>query len=86
MIWMISFVMNKSDERDLLRSHLVSRGIETRPLFFPVNTMPMYNSEGLFFPNAEYLASRGINLPSWPELSDLQIKYICDAVISFFEP
>ena len=40
--WMVSLVVDKPQDRDLLRNALESNGVETRPLFYPVHTMPMY--------------------------------------------
>ena len=54
--------------RDRLRTELARHGIETRPLFHPVHTMPMYAAPGQRFAVAEDLAARGMNLPSWPGL------------------
>lgn len=83
--WMVSILVKQSEIRDPLRQHLARSGIETRPLFFPVHTMPIYLSGSECYPVAEDLASRGINLPSYPGLSDQQIHSICDEIINFFK-
>ncbi len=83
--WMCSIVVNESDERDALREYLKERGIETRPTFYPAHTMPMYSEKYQRFPVAEYIGWRGINLPSWPGLSDEQISYICDEIRQYYE-
>ena len=41
--------------------------------------MPVFYTEQLF-PVAEDLSNRGINLPSFPDLTDLEIKLICDII------
>jgi perosamine synthetase len=74
--WMCSILTRTAEGRDPLRARLAAAGIETRPLFHPVHTMPMYAGPALGFPVAEDLGSRGINLPSWPGLSDEQIDEI----------
>ena len=43
--WMCSILIDKIEDRELLRNHLSKNGIETRPLFYPVHTMPMYASK-----------------------------------------
>lgn len=73
--WMCSILVENPDLRDPLRQHLASKGIETRPLFYPIHTMSMYASNESF-PVAESLGARGINLPSWPGLKSQQIEWI----------
>ena len=43
--WMNSILTSSSIERDELRNHLRFNGIDTRPTFFPIHTMPMYKSD-----------------------------------------
>lgn len=74
--WMVSILVNSSRDRQNLQDYLMEEGIETRPLFYPVHTMPMYKEEQCF-PIAEDLGSRGLNLPSWPGLKNNEIRYIC---------
>jgi perosamine synthetase len=82
--WMCSILVDKPEDRDLLREYLDMRGIETRPLFYPVHTMPMYSEKYQRFINAEWLGWRGINLPSYPDLSEVQIKYICETIDEYY--
>lgn len=79
--WMCSILLDKKQNRDNLRKNLLEHGIETRPLFYPVHTMPMYsqyNEEE--FPVAEELSKRGINLPSWPSLTVDQIRFVAQQI------
>jgi perosamine synthetase len=82
--WMYSVVVG--DEfglsRDELRLKLREAGIDTRPFFYPVHTLPMYNT-GQSLPVAEHLGQRGINLPSGASLTADQIDYICDTIAQF---
>jgi perosamine synthetase len=82
--WMISLLVEDPPDRDRLRSHLRERGIETRPLFYPVHTMSMYANGQANFPVAENLARRGINLPSWPGLTAAQIETIVSGIADYF--
>ena len=82
--WMTSILVERADLRDPLRQHLAEAGIETRPLFYPVHTMPMHSRNFRRHPVAEDLAWRGINLPSYPGLSDQQVTTICDAIKAFY--
>jgi perosamine synthetase len=82
--WMISVLVARPELRDQLRAHLATDGIETRPLFYPVHTMPMYDRSYRRHPVAESLAWRGINLPSWPGLDDQEIARIAESMTRFF--
>lgn len=81
--WMCSILLGDASKRDELRSHLDKNGIETRPLFYPVHTMPMYAQKYERHKIAENLGWRGINLPSYPALEKADIEYICINVKNF---
>lgn len=82
--WMVSILANTAEERDELRLFLADNLVETRPLFYPVHTMPMYADKYQKHPVAEDLGWRGINLPSYPSLSDEQVLYICELINKFY--
>jgi perosamine synthetase len=81
--WMFTVLVNSDSDRKKLRKHLSENGIDTRPTFHPVHTMPMYNSQETF-EVAEDLGKRGINLPSYPDLSDNDIKFITNKIRSYY--
>jgi len=66
-------------DRDTLMARLRQLGIETRPVFYPLHTLPMYN-RGQRFPVAQELGRKGINLPSGATLTPEQIDTVCDAL------
>ena len=82
--WMISILVETPGDRDRLRDFLGQSGIETRPVFYPVHTMPMYSEKFQRHPTAEGIGWRGINLPSWPGLSEKQVKFVCDCIRAYF--
>ena len=82
--WMCSILLTESEQRDELRNYLEQNGIETRPLFYPVHTMPMYSVKYQKHAVAENLGWRGINLPSWPGLDQPSISFICRMINDFF--
>ncbi len=82
--WMFSILLKNISLRDPLRKYLCENGIETRPLFNTVHLMPMY-FKGESYPIAENLSQRGINLPSYPDISDEEIEYICKNIELFFK-
>jgi perosamine synthetase len=80
--WMFTILAPDPSLRDIIRGHLRDSGVETRPMFYPVHTMPMYSDNFQKYPVAENLAWRGINLPSFPDLKESEIVFICDIVNS----
>lgn len=83
--WMCTILVDDMEDRDLLREYLQKQDIETRPAFYPIHTMPMYSEKYQRHPIAENLAWRGINLPSYPGLSEAEITYICNCIKTYFE-
>lgn len=82
--WMCSIVVDDAAYRQPLRDHLKVAGIETRPLFYPANTMPHCKTDEIFL-IAESLSARGMNLPSYPGLVHEEVEFVCSAVRSFFQ-
>lgn len=82
--WMFSVLVSSHDLREPLRTHLAADGIETRPFFFPIHTMPMYDRSYQRHPVAENISWRGINLPSWPGLGEEDIAFISESMKQFF--
>lgn len=85
--WMFSVVL---DEKSGLAGSTVAealkqQGIETRPVFHPMHTLPPYrviNNEQ-HFPVAERLAAQGLNLPTWARLSREDVGFVCQALTNF---
>ena len=77
--WMVSILVESRDQRDGLRKFLRESKIETRPLFYPAHTMPVFK-RNQSFPVAEDLSARGLNLPSFPSITIDQISYVCDKI------
>jgi len=79
--WLFSVVVPHADRpvRDRLLVRLLEEfGVETRPFFEPMHRLPMYRSEDLV-PNAEYVADRGVNLPTYSGLEQDHIEEIAEA-------
>lgn len=83
--WMCSLLVNDLEDRDSLRLYLKDKDIETRPTFYPIHTMPMYSEKYQRHPIAEYIGWRGVNLPSWPGLTNNELDYICSNIERYFE-
>ena len=68
--------------RDELIAKLAAHGVETRPFFYPLHTLPPYQqaAAGRTFQVAEDLAARGINLPSSALLTRGDVAYVANAL------
>lgn len=67
--------------RDELALRLREVGIDTRPFFVPIHTLPPYESAvSIDLPITDQLARTGLNLPTFPALTALEIDRICSAI------
>ena len=80
--WMFSVLIDVSEEeRDRFMMELAGKGIETRPVFYPMHRLPYLKKYARGECRcAENIASGGINLPTWPGLSRDNIEYVCDSL------
>lgn len=78
----------KTKRRDELKEFLQSKEIGTLIHYpIPPHLQEAYKEWGCKkgdFPIAEELANTSLSLPLWPGLSQEQVKYICEQIISFF--
>jgi len=70
----------KIESRDKLIKELMNIGIELRPGFSAFHQMPIYAAP--FLPVSDHLANSIICLPTHIDLSDDDIKYICNQLES----
>jgi len=64
--------------RDEFIQKLKEWNIDSRPFFYPMSHMPMFETQ--HNPIAERLAKNGINLPAGHNLEEEDIAYVCDVV------
>jgi len=83
--WMCSILVHDSKLREPLREYLKNESIETRPVFYPVHSMPMYAKRFQKHPVAEKLGWMGINLPSWTALEEERVMFICSLIGDYFK-
>jgi len=78
--WMVCLVLEKDFriDRDELMSKLRERGIDTRPFFYPISDMPMYHKSNT--PVAHRISQRGLNLPTFFNITKDDVKFICDTL------
>jgi perosamine synthetase len=74
--WMICLEVDWLDEarRDAFMQALKARGIDTRPYFCTMSSMPMYKQAPL--PISARKSQIGLNLPSYYELTKVEVQRI----------
>lgn len=82
--WMVTVLVDQAIDRQPLRDLLARHGIETRPAFYPVHLMPPYGARYQQHPVAEDLGRRGINLPSYPDLTREQVREITHLIREYY--
>lgn len=84
--WMFACVIDPQRfgfSRDQLILKLHEFGIETRPMFIALHTLPPYRhlrQGSSVLTVTDQLASNGIMLPTFTSLTDAQIAYICNTI------
>jgi len=86
--WMTSILVNKNNfNRELFMQRLLHYGIEVRPFFYPMHILPPYQNfaSEYQFPIADYIYSRGINLPSYASLKEDDIEFISKTICKLLD-
>ncbi len=79
--WMYSILIEEEYGigRDELIAKLKESGVDSRPVFYPIHTMPPYRQD-IVLPVAEELGSKGISLPSGIGLKDEEIERVASLI------
>jgi perosamine synthetase len=79
MYWMVCLEMAGITEVE--RAHVMTglreEGVDSRPYFYPISDMPMYQAADT--PIAHEVSRRGINLPTYTDLSETDVAEIGEA-------
>ncbi|NPA41720.1 MAG: DegT/DnrJ/EryC1/StrS family aminotransferase [Aquificae bacterium] len=83
--WMVYLIIEDFDyeKRDMFMKKLKAYGIDTRPFFYPISDMPMY--EYSTTPVTHLLAQKGVCLPTFHDIKDEEIDYICETIAKVLE-
>jgi perosamine synthetase len=68
------------EEKKKLELYLFESGIDTRPMFYPINRHLHLSHIDCDTENSDLLQSQCLILPSYPELTKSQITYICEKI------
>lgn len=77
------FIDSLCDDRDALQAHLKACGVGTRVMYPPINAQKAYQRAGSY-PVSEDVGHRGLWLPSAAQLTDNEIRTICDDICKFY--
>lgn len=75
-------------QRDLIIEEITEKGVAVNVHFIPMPMLTVFKNLGYKiedYPVAYYNYSREISLPIYPQLTNEQVKYICEAVITSYE-
>ncbi|MDP3990941.1 MAG: DegT/DnrJ/EryC1/StrS family aminotransferase [Candidatus Nealsonbacteria bacterium] len=78
--WFMDILVNR---REKLIAYLKTQGIGSRSIYPSLHNQPAYNKKGSY-PVAERTANKGLWLPSSVNLTEKEIKYICQQIKQFY--
>jgi perosamine synthetase len=85
--WLFSITVEEHEygrSRDELSTLLADSGIDTRPFFHPLHRLPAFReasrARGETLPVTDQLSASGLNLPTYPALTDVQVNRVSDAI------
>ena len=81
--WLYSVLITEESaiSRDGLASSLEEKGVETRPFFVPIHSLPPYaSSRALDMTETDRLARQGVNLPTHPALTRDDVAYVAECL------
>lgn len=89
--WQICFEFEGwvESDRDRFMAALSEQGVDTRPYFYPLSDMPMYRTDepqadgDCKTPIAHRIAQQGVNLPSYFDMTETDIEYVCEVICSY---
>lgn len=85
--WLYPAIVTNPELREPLMAHLTETGIESRPFFIPVHSLPPY----LHHPRAndlgvtDRLGASGVSLPTFPDLTTRDVARIGTEVRAFLD-
>jgi len=91
--WMVTVILNEKFglEKEKLMAHLSQKGISSRPIFYPLSSLPAYER----FPQAKHakennmnayrISPYGLNLPCSLGITKDQVRYVCDTLRSILQ-
>jgi len=79
--WFYTILLRRDFDRDRVVEQLKHDGIDTRPVFYPLHSMPPHAQEG-HFPIAEDISRRGLSLPTFASMGLSDVERVCAALLN----
>lgn len=83
--WLISVLFESEDRKNQVADILQSKGVDSRPFFYPIPDLPYYETNVEESLIARKLRAQGLSLPSYPDLKMEEIEFITNTIISTFK-
>lgn len=82
--WLYTLILQNSVCVSRLRDQLLAKGIETRPVFYPLHVMPPYSEfrRSSALSTSIHLSNHGLSLPSAANLSVADLEYVTKSLCS----
>lgn len=82
--WMPTAIFDESVkfDREALFAYMKERNIDSRPFFYPLSSLPMFDAKKDNIVSYE-IYERGINMPSHHELTKEDVSYVCNTIKNF---
>lgn len=77
------FYDSMCENRQALQDHLKSKNIGVRTMYPPINRQKAYQVEGTH-PVSDLVGEKGLWLPSFTQIKESEVKYICDSIKEFY--
>jgi perosamine synthetase len=81
--WLYTILIERKFKisRPRVIKELAQKGIDARPVFYAISSLPPYRNGGHErFPVADKISTQGLSLPSSPLLKAESIERVCDAI------
>ena len=82
--WIPWFVDIIIDNRENLMKFLKKHKVQTRPVYGEINKTNIYYSQEIL-PNSNYICNNGLFLPSYINLSNNEINYVCNLIKIYYQ-
>lgn len=84
--WMPTAIFDRSVafDREGLFQYMKDLNIDTRPFFYPLSSLPMFESKKENMVSYS-LYERGINMPSYHDISEEEVSYVCWAIKNYLK-
>lgn len=78
--WLYTIILDAEIDRDSVMSELLKEGIDTRPVFYPLHSMPPYQKfiKSQIFLNSKKISYSGISLPTSITMTEEQQMYVIE--------